>query len=122
MRGARQGHVHGLGPVGPSLGSVDSGTTSRARESSLQVRRVSSACRLSVSYSLILKHTFDPAGDSITDIPQLLERHKRSISTQVERSGEIGHRKTATDIGGYRPSHAGPHQRVRSFVEFPDGR
>jgi len=64
-----------------------------------------------------------PSGDSISNIPQLLVPwHKRSISAQVERPGEIGHRKTATDIGGYRSTQAGSHQRARSFVEFPDGR
>ena len=63
-----------------------------------------------------------PSGDSISNIPQVLEGwHHRSLSAQADSVKDTDvfprHRKPATEgVGGL-----GNHHRARSFIEKPDG-
>jgi len=70
-----------------------------------------------------------PSGDSISNIPQILEGwHHRSLSAQVDASTDAfpKHRKAATSSGGLGGQGGsggglGHHQRARSFIQKPDG-
>ena len=71
-----------------------------------------------------------PSGDSIGNIPQVLEGwHRRSMSAQADSDDRpmARHRKTATTTtpgagdGGAAGGGLGGHQRARSFMEMADG-